>query len=151
MGRLFDTDEAHPGVYHLLCNQLSLLNGDAARHACTGNALAFRLKLLLAAGFAPHLAACASCGGDQHLAGFSPAAGGVVCEACEAGSFALHAGDARLPRATRSGAPLADSPLHPSPRALQQAERAISETLEHHANVRFRTAAAQPTTNTRLR
>ena len=33
------------------------------------NALAFRLKLLLAAGFAPQLAACASCGEREHLAG----------------------------------------------------------------------------------
>ena len=53
------------------------------------NALAFRLKLLLAAGFAPQLAACASCGEREHLVGFSGAAGGVVCAACEAGSFPL--------------------------------------------------------------
>ena len=52
-------------------------------------ALAFRLKLLLAAGLAPQLAACASCGEREHLVGFSGAAGGVVCGACEAGSFPL--------------------------------------------------------------
>ena len=57
--------------------------------ATRANALAFRLKLLLAAGFAPHLASCASCGEPEHLVGFSGAAGGVVCGACEAGSFAL--------------------------------------------------------------
>ena len=53
------------------------------------NQLAFRLKLLLAAGLAPQLAACASCGEREHLSGFSGAAGGVVCPACEAGSFPL--------------------------------------------------------------
>ena len=52
-------------------------------------ALAFRLKLLLAAGLAPQLGACASCGEREHLVGFSGAAGGVVCGACEAGSFPL--------------------------------------------------------------
>ena len=62
------------------------------------NALAFRLKLLLAAGFAPQLAACASCGEREHLVGFSGAAGGVVCSACEAGAFPLDQERPRLPR-----------------------------------------------------
>ena len=55
------TATPHRGVYHLLANQLALLDADPAR-ATRGNALAFRLKLLLAAGFAPQLAACAGCG-----------------------------------------------------------------------------------------
>ena len=67
----------------------ALLDADPAAHATTANALAFRLKLLLAAGFTPQLAACATCGEREHLSGFSGAAGGVVCSACEAGSFAL--------------------------------------------------------------
>ena len=57
--------------------------------ATAGGALAFRLKLLLAAGLAPQLGACATCGEHEHLVGFSGAAGGVVCGACEAGSFPL--------------------------------------------------------------
>ena len=55
-------------------------------------ALSFRLKLALAAGFAPELASCARCGEAEHLIGFSGAAGGVVCSGCEAGSFALSEG-----------------------------------------------------------
>ncbi len=51
--------------------------------------LAFRLKLLVAAGLAPQLGACAGCGEREHLIGFSGAAGGVVCGACEAASFPL--------------------------------------------------------------
>jgi DNA repair protein RecO (recombination protein O) len=39
------------------------------------------------------------------------------------------------------GAPLADAP-DAEPRALRQAERAISETAEHHAGVRLRAAVA---------
>ena len=38
------------------------------------------------------------------------------------------------------GRPLAQTPVA-GPRALRQAERAISETLEHHANVQLRAAA----------
>jgi DNA repair protein RecO (recombination protein O) len=135
VSRLFADGEAHPGVYHLLANQLTLLDRDP-RRATRATALAFRLKLLLAAGFAPQLAACASCGEREHLVGFSGAAGGVVCGACEAGSFALgQEGHDFLVAAL--GRPLAESP-DAAPRALAQAERAILETLEHHAHVRLR-------------
>ena len=60
-----------------------------ARRRGLETALSFRLKLALAAGFAPELASCARCGEAEHLAGFSGAAGGVVCASCEAGSFPL--------------------------------------------------------------
>src|SRR4051794_479395 len=52
VARLFDEGEPHAGVYHLLGNQLALLDADPAR-ADRAGALAFRLKLLLASGFAP--------------------------------------------------------------------------------------------------
>ena len=138
--RLFGDGEPHPGVYHLLANQLALLDHEP-QHATRANALAFRLKLLLAAGFAPHLASCASCGEPEHLVGFSGAAGGVVCGACEAGSFALsQEGHDFLVAAL--GRPLAEAP-DAEPPALQQAERAILETLEHHAHVRLRGVGAR--------
>ena len=139
VGRLFGDGEAHAGVYHLLANQLTLLDTDAAQ-ATRANALAFRLKLLLAAGFAPQLAACASCGEREHLSGFSGAAGGVVCSACEAGAFPLdQAAHDFLVGAL--GSPLAETP-DATPRALGQAERAILETLEHHANITLRAAGS---------
>jgi DNA repair protein RecO (recombination protein O) len=134
--RLFDPGDPHPGVYHLLANELALLDGDPPAHATTANALAFRLKLLLAAGFAPQLAACASCGEREHLRGFSGAAGGVVCSACEAGSFPLSQ-EAHDFLVGALGAPLAQAPPADA-RALVQAERAILETLEHHAHLRLR-------------
>jgi DNA repair protein RecO (recombination protein O) len=140
VSRLFDTAEPHPGVYNLLCNELALLDGapDRAGHA---NQLAFRLKLLLAAGLAPQLAACASCGEREHLSGFSGAAGGVVCPACEAGSFAL-AEDTHAFLVGAMARPLAETPAAPE-RALRQAERAIADTVEHHAGVRLREAVAR--------
>jgi DNA repair protein RecO (recombination protein O) len=142
VNRLFDTGEPHPDVYNLLCNELALLDAWAAAGRPVGlaNQLAFRLKLLLAAGFAPQLAACASCGEREHLTGFSGAAGGVVCAACEAGSFALD-GEAHDFLVEALGRPLAATPAA-APRALRQAERAIADTVEHHGGVRLRPAAA---------
>src|SRR5919112_5374857 len=135
VSRVFDDGDPHEGVFHLLANQLALLDADPAR-ATRANALAFRLKLLLAAGFAPHLASCASCGEREHVVGFSGAAGGVVCSACEASAFALGQ-DAHDFLVGALGRPLAEAP-DAAPRALAQAERAILETLEHHAHVRMR-------------
>jgi DNA repair protein RecO (recombination protein O) len=143
VSRLFETDEPHPEVYNLLCNELALLDAAAGRAGFSGHAnqLAFRLKLLLAAGLAPQLAACASCGEREHLSGFSGAAGGVVCPACEAGSFALSQ-EAHEFLVDAIGLPLAETPAADE-RALRQAERAIADTLEHHAGIRWRQAAAR--------
>lgn len=135
VARVFDDGEPHAGVYHLLANELALLDRESDR-AGRANALAFRLKLLLAAGFAPHLAGCASCGEREHLVGFSGAAGGVVCGACEANAFPLDE-EAHAFMVGALGRSLADAPAA-SPRALAQAERAIIDTLEHHAQLRLR-------------
>jgi DNA repair protein RecO (recombination protein O) len=171
VGRLFETAEPHPGVFNLLCRQLALLDQGAGEEAAAGEgpaggetagdglagggvagdggravraragALAFRLKLLLAAGLAPQLGACASCGEHEHLVGFSGAAGGVVCSACEAGSFPL-AQDAHGFMTDALGRSLADVP-HASAQALAQVERAIAVTLEHHAHVRLMPAVGR--------
>jgi len=138
VGRMFADGEPHRGVFNLLCNQLALLDAHPER-ATHGNALAFRLKLLLAAGFAPQLSACAGCGEAEHLVGFSGAAGGVVCSACEASSFALGQ-DAHDFLVAALGRPLAEAPDAPGP-ALAQAERAILATLEYHAHLRLRPVA----------
>lgn len=136
--KLFDSTDPNPAAYNLLCNKLALLHAEPAA-ASPARLLAFRLKLLLAAGFAPELGACASCGEREELAGFSPAAGGVVCGACEAGSFPLGA-DGHEFLVGAVGRPLAEAP-EASPRVLAQADRAIAETLEHHAHVRLRRVA----------
>ena len=111
--------------------------GDGAAGLAT--ALAFRLKLALAAGFSPELASCARCGEAGGVSGFSGAAGGVVCSACERDGFELSA-EAHRFMLEALGRPLAAAPSA-SERTLRQAERAISETLEHHAHVRLRAAA----------
>jgi len=150
VGRLFETNEPHPGVFNLLCRQLGLLDAQAGPGdevgrregaAGRGGSLSFRLKLLLAAGLAPQLGACASCGEPEHLVGFSGAAGGVVCAACEAGSFPLGAEaydfmTEALGRPASHEAPQAGEP------ALGQVERAVATTLEHHAHLRLMPAFA---------
>jgi DNA repair protein RecO (recombination protein O) len=138
VARLFETGDPHPEVFNLLCNELALLEADRG-NATRANQLAFRLKLLLAAGLAPALGSCASCGEADHLTGFSGAAGGVVCSACEAGSFALDE-EAHEFLVQALGRPLAQAPSA-GERALRQAERAVAETVEHHAGVRLRAAA----------
>jgi DNA repair protein RecO (recombination protein O) len=139
VARLFETGEPHPDVFNLLCNELALLEADPGR-ATHANQLAFRLKLLLAAGLAPQLSACVSCGEREHLRGFSGAGGGVVCSACEASSFPLDA-EAHAFMTEALGRPLAQAPDAPD-RALRQAERAVAETVEHHAGIRLRGARA---------
>jgi DNA repair protein RecO (recombination protein O) len=156
--RLLDSSEANPPAYNLLCNELALLDSDPAA-ASRAHALAFRVKLLLAAGFAPELVSCAACGetfteagrrsassergaggpAEAAVAGFSPSAGGVVCTGCEAGSFPLGA-EAHAFLAAALARPLTEAPAAPE-RALAQADRAIAETLEHHAHVRLRRVA----------
>jgi DNA repair protein RecO (recombination protein O) len=137
--RMFDTGDPNPPAYNLLCKYLGLLDEDPEVAREAGTALAFRLKLALAAGFAPELASCARCGEADHLAAFSGAAGGVVCASCEGDGF---------PLTEESHGFMVESlaqPLAHSPGArrgtVAQVDRAITETLEHHAHVRLRAAA----------
>ena len=136
--RLFDAAEPNRPAYHLLCRELALLDADPGA-ATRAHGLAFRLKLLLAAGFLPELASCAACGEREHLSGFSASDGGVVCDGCEASAFPLTA-DAHGFLVAALARPLAEAPEAPDP-ALRQADRAIAETLEHHAHVRLRRVA----------
>ena len=150
MLRLFGEEAANAAAYNLLCRELQLLDADSGK-AGPANLLAFRLKLLLAAGFVPELATCAACGaestasdpqGDRRVAGvtFSAAAGGVICAECSAfGGFALDR-EALAFMASALGSPLKDAPSAAAP-ALSQVDRAVSETLEHHAHVRLRSVA----------
>ncbi|MGI8630133.1 MAG: DNA repair protein RecO [Solirubrobacteraceae bacterium] len=135
VARLFETPDPHPEVFRLLANELALLSSSVA-HARSATGLAFRLKLLLAAGIVPQLGSCAACGELEHLQGFSAAAGGVVCGSCEAAAFVLGEESYRF-LVGALGRPLAQAP-DASERALRQAERAIIEMAEHHAHVHLR-------------
>lgn len=138
VGRLFEAGDPNPAVFHLLANELALIDGDPAAHATQHNQLAFRLKLLLAAGLAPQLGGCAVCGDAEHLAAFSGAAGGAVCGSCEGSGFPLTE-EAHTFMVDAIGRPLAEAPKA-TELALRQSERAILETVEHHAHLRLRPA-----------
>lgn len=145
--RLLDSVEPNRAAYNLLCRYLAMLDGragggseeagapGASSHAA---ALAFRIKLALTAGFAPELASCARCGEAEGIRAFSGAAGGVVCAGCEGGGFPFTR-EAHEFMVAALGRPLAELPAT-EPFALRQAERAISETLAHHAHVQLRAA-----------
>jgi len=152
--RLLDSAEPNRAAYGLLCRYLALLDrragagagadADADRTAAAGAdrhavGLAFRLKLLLAAGFAPELATCARCGERDGITSFSGAAGGAVCSSCEAGAFPL-APEARRFMHAAIGSPIAELPPASAP-ALRQVDRAIGDTLSHHAHVNLRAVA----------
>lgn len=140
VAKLFETADPQPAAYHLLCKQLALLDQDVG-HATAVGTIAFRLKLMVAAGLAPQLATCATCGERGELQGFSGAAGGVVCTACEAGSFPLcEAGYQLLVEIL--GQSLAVKPAPSSARALRQADRALLDTLAFHAQVRLPAACS---------
>ena len=72
-----------------------------------GNQLAFRLKLLLAAGLAPQLAPAPPAASASTSPASRAPPGGVVCPACEAGSFPLH-GDTHAFMVAALGQRLAD-------------------------------------------
>ena len=137
VARIFDDGDPHTGVYHLLAdNELALLDRDPSR-AGRANALAFRLKLSAAAGFKP-----------------PPGRLRLLRRARAPGRLLGRRGRRRLQRlrgqrvpARRRSPPLSWSRAlfrslseapDASPRALAQAERAIIDTLEHHADLRLR-------------
>ena len=63
----------------------------------------------------------------------------MVCAGCEAGSFPLGR-EAHEFLVVALARPLSEAP--PAPElALSQADRALAETLEHHAHVRLRRVA----------
>jgi DNA repair protein RecO (recombination protein O) len=150
VGRLFETSEPHPAVFNLLCRELALLDCEPAR-ATRGHALAFRLKLLVAAGLSPRLGECVVCGRRAELVCFSGAAGGMVCSDCRSprqAGMGIPAGSsfATGPQALEFMVNALSRPLAEAPEAeaaaLGQVERAIAETLEHHAHVRLMPASA---------
>jgi len=140
--RLLDSAEPNRPAYNLLCRYLSLLDAGAGAEApgpgptAAAIGLAFRLKLALAAGFSPELATCARCGEREGLVAFSGSAGGIVCASCEGGGFPLSR-EAHEFMLAALGRPIAELPAAPE-RALRQVERAIGDTLSHHAHVHLR-------------
>jgi DNA repair protein RecO (recombination protein O) len=140
--RLFGESEANAAAYNLLCHELQLLDAEPSA-AGPANLLAFRLKLLLAAGFVPELSSCVHCGTEGLSAGgvmFSSAAGGVACGDCPAGDGFALGPDAHSFMTSALATPLREAPELNGP-ALTQVDRVVGGTVEYHAHVRLRSAA----------
>jgi DNA repair protein RecO (recombination protein O) len=144
MLRLFTEQEANPRAFQALVRFLELLDGWEGRDGVPGVdplALSFQLKLLWVAGYSPHLTSCAECGSmDAALVGYSPQAGGAVCERCAAGSIPISAagldaieGLLRAPMADAGG--LSDT-------GARDALKVITASYEHHGGFRLRTLSA---------
>ena len=137
--RLLDSGEANVPAYNLLCHELALLDERrrarprAPRRSPSAPSCCWRR------GSPPSWRAARPAARAEHLGAFSPSAGGVVCAACEAGSFPLGE-EAHAFLVGALGRPLAEAPEAPEP-ALRQADRALGETLEHHAHVKLRRVA----------
>jgi DNA repair protein RecO (recombination protein O) len=156
MLRLFSEEEANERAFTALTRFLDLLDDvdprashdtphAADRPTLDPLGLAFQLKLLWLAGYLPHVTACAECGAEQDpLVGYSPRAGGAVCERCAPTTEALALAsegisgiEALLAR------PLADaSGLGLSERARRDILRVITASYEYHGGFRLRTLSA---------
>jgi DNA repair protein RecO (recombination protein O) len=142
--KLHPEPEPQPRVFDGLVRFLEVLDGplpEDGNPAADALAVGFQLKLLLLAGYLPHLRSCASCGRDGPLVGYSAAAGGAVCELCSGGPewFRLRRGsletiEALIERPLRAGG------LEPATAA--DAVRVVEATYAHHGGFRMRTLHA---------
>ena len=98
-------------------------------------ALAFGLKLLALAGWAPRIDACASCVGAGPLVRYDAASGGAVCAAC-GGGFPV------APDTLTTMVALLQAPLGvedgTTGAAGRQIQRALAESYAHHGGVQLR-------------
>jgi DNA repair protein RecO (recombination protein O) len=148
MLRLFSEEEANERAFIALARFLDLLDDTphaADRPTLDPLGLAFQLKLLWLAGYLPHVTACAECGAERELlVGYSPRAGGAVCERCAPVTEALAlAPDGVAGIEALLARPLADaSGLGLSERAQRDALRVITASYEYHGGFRLRTLSA---------
>jgi DNA repair protein RecO (recombination protein O) len=143
MLRLFTEQEANERAFAALTRFLDLLDdveGRPGRPAVDPLVLSFQLKLLWLSGYLPHLTSCAECGAEEGLIGYSPRAGGAVCEGCA--DDALKLGPASL--AEMEGllqTPLAEAGAL-SDRAARDALAVVTSSYEYHGGFRLKTLSA---------
>jgi DNA repair protein RecO (recombination protein O) len=145
MLRLFPEQEANERAFLALVRFLELLDElepSGGRPQADPLVLSFQLKLLWLSGYLPHVTSCADCGAETGLAGYSPRAGGAVCENCANGALPLSHGGLlgiegllRRPLAEAGEAGLSD-------RDAREALGVITASYEYHGGFRLRTLAS---------
>jgi DNA repair protein RecO (recombination protein O) len=145
MLRLFPEQEANERAFGALVRFLDLLDALSPVKRATSLdplVLSFQLKLLWLSGYLPHMTSCAECGGETGLAGYSPLAGGAVCEGCANGALPLSR-EGLLGIEGLLQRPLAEAPdAGLTDRGAREALGVITASYEYHGGFRLRTLSA---------
>jgi DNA repair protein RecO (recombination protein O) len=145
MLRLFPEQEANARAFTALTRFLDALDETEVEDGVPARdplALSFQLKLLWLSGYLPHLTSCADCGSESALAGFSPRAGGAVCEACANGALPL-SGEGIAGIEGLLGRPLSEAGDVALPaRAAAEALGVVTATYEYHGGFRLKTLSS---------
>jgi len=147
MLRLFPEQEANERAFRALTRFLELLDdlkpGDSRMQSADPLVLSFQLKLLWLSGYLPHVTSCAECGAETGLAGYSPQAGGAVCQACANGGALPLSREGLLGIEHLLSKPLAEAGAAGlTERDAREALRVITASYEYHGGFRLRTLSA---------
>ncbi len=144
--RLFTEQEANPKAFAALVRFLEVVDDlparTDARPAVDPLALAFQLKLLWLSGYQPHLDACADCGAEDGLIGYSARAGGIVCGACANGTLSVTPASLATMRALLRATLAEAADLALGERETRETAAVINASHEYHGGFRLRTLSA---------
>jgi DNA repair protein RecO (recombination protein O) len=101
-------------------------------------ALAAEMKLLLLAGYLPHLSHCARCGREGAYSRFSAPAGGCVCGECSGEALEVRKETVELMWLMLEQPLAGASSLEPPPEALSQVWLCIRELCRFHQGIDLR-------------
>lgn len=137
VGRSAPEHDYRPRTFNLLKRFLAELDR-AGRHNPDNLAmlsLGAQLKLLLLAGYLPHLSSCAGCGREAFFSRFSAAVGGSLCPDCKGDSFAV------APETLKTMMSLLENPLAAAPDVKagtgtpREIWQAVSEVCLYHLGI----------------
>lgn len=144
--RLFTEQEANPKAFGALVRFLDVVDELPARTderpAVDPLALAFQLKLLWLSGYQPHLDACADCGAEDGLVGYSARAGGMVCGACANGTLSVTPASLATMRALLRATLAEAAGFSLGGRETRETAAVINASHEYHGGFRLRTLSA---------
>ncbi|RJQ41818.1 MAG: DNA repair protein RecO [Gaiellales bacterium] len=134
--------ERRPRTWNMVRRCLPALDRAARRSdsdAVRSIVLGGQLKLLLLAGFLPHLQSCAACGADGSvLTRFSAASGGAICPDCPGESFSISPPALQAMRFLLEHPLASASELSLSPDQAREIWRSVREICRHHLGANLR-------------